>query len=218
MRREAVIEAIDEHKVFAIVRGLKPEQVRPTMEALHAGGIRLVEVTFDRVNGDASTLQALQVLQEEFSDKLIYGAGTVTSTEQVAQVNALGGSFIVSPDCNVGVIGATREAQMVSLPGVLTATEAVVAHDAGADFIKLFPGGVFGPGYLKALAAPLSDLKFIAVGGVDEHNIAEFAKAGAVGFGIGSNLVNNSMVEANDFDTIYNNARTFKQAIDSIRK
>lgn len=216
MSRATVIEAIEAHKVFAIVRGLSPESVRPTMEAIYNGGIRLVEVTFDRVNGDEATLKALEILRDEFSDKLIYGAGTVTNVEQVEKVKTLGGTFIVSPDCNTEVIKATREAGMVSLPGVLTPTEAAVAHDAGADFIKLFPGGVFGPGYLKAVAAPLSDLKFIAVGGVDEHNLADFAKAGAVGFGIGSNLVNNKMVEACDFDTIYHNACAFKQAADLI--
>ncbi len=217
MSRAQVIEAIETHQVFAIVRGIAPVHIRPTMEALYNGGIRLVEVTFDRENGDSDTLAALKILRDEFSDRLVFGAGTVTSVGQVEQVKALGAQFIVSPDCNPEVIAATREAQMVSLPGVLTPTEALVAHHAGADFIKLFPGGVFGPGYLKAVSAPLSDLKFIAVGGVDENNLADFSAVGAVGFGIGSNLVNNKLVEANDFDAIYRNACRFKQAIDSLR-
>ncbi len=100
----------------------------------------------------------------------------------------------------------------------MTPTEAVQANEAGADFIKLFPGGLLGPEYLAALSAPLSDLKFIAVGGVDADNIPDFAKAGAVGFGIGSNLVNNTLVANNEFEKIYQNACRFKQAIESIRK
>jgi 2-dehydro-3-deoxyphosphogluconate aldolase/(4S)-4-hydroxy-2-oxoglutarate aldolase len=216
--RQTTIAAIEEHQVFAIVRGLDPDNVRPTMEALYSGGIRLVEVTFDRKNGDENTLAALDILASEFQDKLIFGAGTVTTVEQVKAVKALGGQFIVSPDFNADVIKATRECDMVSLPGVMTPTEAVQANEAGADFIKLFPGGLLGPEYLAALSAPLSDLKFIAVGGVDADNIPDFAKAGATGFGIGSNLVNNTLVANNEFEKIYQNACRFKQSIESIRK
>lgn len=216
--RNETIAAIEEHKVFAIVRGISPDNVRPTMNALIKGGIRLVEVTFDRKNGEADTLAALDILATDFSDQLIFGAGTVTTVEQVKTVKALGGQFIVSPDFNPEVIKKTRELDMVSLPGVMTPTEAVQADAAGADFIKLFPGGLLGPGYLGALSAPLSDLKFIAVGGVNADNIPEFAKAGAVGFGIGSNLVNNTIVENQEFDKIYQNACQYKQAIESIRK
>ncbi|MEL0607572.1 bifunctional 4-hydroxy-2-oxoglutarate aldolase/2-dehydro-3-deoxy-phosphogluconate aldolase [Vibrio echinoideorum] len=218
MMREKTLAAIEEHKVFAIVRGISVESLRPTMDALYEGGVRLVEVTFDRKNGDENTIAALEVLSSEYADKLIFGAGTVTTVEQVETVKAIGGSFIVSPDFNADVVVATRNAELVSLPGVMTATEAVHAHDAGADFIKLFPGGLLGPEYLKALAAPLSDLKFIAVGGVDSNNIPEFAKAGAVGFGIGSNLVNNTIVDKKEFNTIYENACRYSQAIQLIRK
>lgn len=216
--RQTTIAAIEEHQVFAIVRGLDPDNVRPTMEALYNGGIRLVEVTFDRKNGDENTLAALDILARAFQDKLIFGAGTVTTVEQVKAVKSLGGQFIVSPDFNADVIKATRGCDMVSLPGVMTPTEAVQANKAGADFIKLFPGGLLGPEYLAALSAPLSDLKFIAVGGVDADNIPDFAKAGATGFGIGSNLVNNTLVANNEFEKIYQNACRFKQAIESIRK
>ncbi len=216
MNRQAALDGILTHKVFAIVRGIKPELIRPTMEALYQGGIRLVEVTFDR-NGDGSeTLAALEILQAEFSDKLIYGAGTVTTLQQVEQVKALGGQFIVSPDCNPQVIQATRAFDLVSLPGALTPTEALVAHEAGADFVKLFPGAIFGPGYLKAIMAPFPDIRFIAVGGVDSSNIPEFYKAGAIGFGIGSNLVNNTLVEAHNFDAIYHQATQYKQVIQSL--
>lgn len=216
--RNETIAAIEEHKVFAIVRGLSPDNVRPTMQALIQGGIKLVEVTFDRKNGDSNTLAALDILATDFSEQLIFGAGTVTTIEQVQAVKSLGGQFIVSPDFNPEVIKKTRELEMVSLPGVMTPTEAVQADAAGADFIKLFPGGLLGPSYLGALSAPLSDLKFIAVGGVNADNIANFAKAGAIGFGIGSNLVNNTMVENQEFDKIYQNACQYKQAIESIRK
>ncbi|ROV59336.1 bifunctional 4-hydroxy-2-oxoglutarate aldolase/2-dehydro-3-deoxy-phosphogluconate aldolase [Vibrio ponticus] len=218
MARHDVIAAIEEHQVFAIVRGISADKIRPTMDALYEGGIRLVEVTFDRKNGDENTLNALKILAEEYQGKLIFGAGTVTTQQQVKQVHACGGQFIVSPDLNPEVVKATLEHELVSLPGVMTATEALQAHQLGADFIKLFPGALLGPAYLQALCAPLSDLKFIAVGGVDSDNLADFAKAGAIGFGIGSNIVSNKLVEANQFVDIYENACRYKQAIEQLRK
>ncbi|WP_407333375.1 bifunctional 4-hydroxy-2-oxoglutarate aldolase/2-dehydro-3-deoxy-phosphogluconate aldolase [Enterovibrio sp. 27052020O] len=211
--REETLRAIEAHKIFAIVRGIDAKHVRPTMDALYRGGIRLVEVTFDRNAEDSQTLEVLRILTEEYGDRLIIGAGTVTHVDQVSAIQNIGASFVVSPDTNVDVIKATRAAHMVSLPGAMTASEAVTAHNAGADFIKLFPGGLLGPEYLKALAAPLSDLKFIAVGGVDANNLAAFAKAGAVGFGIGSNLVNNTLIESNAFEDIYHNACRYTQAL-----
>jgi len=217
MTRQTVISAIEEHKAFAIIRGISADKIRPTLNALYEGGIRLVEVTFDRKGDAQNTIDALRILASEYDKKLIFGAGTVTTVEQVKQVKELGGQFIVSPDFNPEVIKATRDNGLVSLPGVMTPTEALQAHDAGADFIKLFPGGLLGPAYLQAICAPLSDLKFVAVGGVDSNNISDFAKAGAIGFGIGSNLVNNKLVENDQFDEIQQNALKYKQAIEQLK-
>lgn len=217
MTRQIVISAIEEHKAFAIIRGISTVKIRPTLNALYEGGIRLVEVTFDRKGDTQNTIEALRILASEYDKKLIFGAGTVTTVEQVNQVKELGGQFIVSPDFNPQVIKATRDNGLVSLPGVMTPTEAIQAHDAGADFIKLFPGGLLGPAYLRAICAPLSDLKFVAVGGVDSNNISDFAKAGAIGFGIGSNLVNNKLIKNDQFDEIQQNAIKYKQAIEQLK-
>ena len=91
---------------------------------------------------------------------------------------------------------------MVSMPGALTPSEAEKAHIFGADFVKLFPASNFGPEYVKAVKAPLSHIKFTAVGGIDENNMADYIKVGVSGFGVGTNIVNKKMLEENDYEGI----------------
>ncbi len=216
INREQILTDIHRYKLFGIVRGVPAECIAETMETLYEAGVRLVEVTFDRKNGPDNTLAALKVLREQFADRLIFGAGTVTSEEDVAMAAKAGCQFIVSPDCNTDVIKATRAAGMVSIPAALSPTECLEADRAGADFVKLFPGGIFGPDYVKAVAAPLSDLNLLVVGGVNEHNMQAFYKAGAVGFGIGSSLVNNNMIINNQFDQLYKTAKGFVDVCNSL--
>lgn len=218
MSKQRVIGAIEQHQVFAIIRGVSPEAAVSTVRALLEGGIKLLEVTFDRRGNDEATLETLRTIRDTFGEKVVLGAGTVTSVMQVQQACESGATFIVSPDCQPEVIRETSRLGMVSLPGAMTATEAVQANGAGADFIKLFPGGLLGPEYVSALCAPLSDLKFVVVGGVNADNLEHFAKAGAIGFGIGSNLVNKTLVEQENFDAITANARQFVAAANNIRK
>jgi 2-dehydro-3-deoxyphosphogluconate aldolase/(4S)-4-hydroxy-2-oxoglutarate aldolase len=216
MNNMKIINAIEKHKVFGIARGIPVEYFSEAMETLYQAGIRLVEVTFDRINGDQQTVECLKILQSKFANKLIYGTGTVTECSQVEKAHSLGCHFIVSPDCNPDVIRKTKELEMVSIPGAMTASETVLANRSGADFVKLFPGGIFGPEYFKALSAPLSDIKFIAVGGVDTDNIPAFYKAGAVGFGIGSNLINNQKIINRNFEELSKDAQKFVQVCNSL--
>lgn len=149
------------------MRGLEKAYCLPAVQALYAGGIRLVEVTFNQKEPATHkhTLEAIRQIREEMQGKMCVGAGTVTSVELARQAKEAGATFIVSPDTNPEVIAYTREAGMVSIPGALTATEALTAHRAGADYVKLFPAAMLGPAYLKALRAPLNHIRFLAVGG-----------------------------------------------------
>ena len=123
-----------------------------------------------------------------------------------------GGQFVISPDSNKEVIVSTAAGGMVSIPGALTPTEALFAHRCGADFVKLFPVGDFGPGYVKAVHAPLNHIPLLAVGGVNEKNIGAFLNAGAVGVGVGGNLVNKQWIAAGEFEKITALAKEFMQA------
>ena len=143
------------------------------------------------------------------------GAGTVTTVKQVELAFKAGAKYIISPDTDEEVIRRTKELGMLSLPGALTPTEIKCAHNAGADFMKIFPVGNLGAGYIKAVKASLNHVKYLAVGGVSLDNMKEFEAAGAVGFGIGTNILDKKMIEARDYAGITELARKYAAAVEA---
>lgn len=202
--REDVIKAADENKIIVIVRGLSTEQLMLTVEAMAKGGIRMVEVTFDQSGkvSDDKIASDIRALCDRFGDTVHIGAGTVMSVEQVHKAYEAGAEFIISPDCFEDVIRETRALGMVSMPGVFTPTEAAMAHRWGADFVKLFPNSEVSISYLKCLTVPLSHIRFLAVGGVNENNIADYLAAGAKGVGIATGIVNKKLIAEGRYDEI----------------
>lgn len=213
--RDRIINLILEEKIIAIVRGAEPEQCKAVAKALYAGGIRLMEITYDQKRPESwqATANAIGALAREYEGRMFVGAGTVTCTELVEMTAKAGGAFIISPDTDVEVIRKTRELGLVSMPGAMTPSEIKIAHNAGADFVKLFPVGNLGASYLKAVKAPLSHIKIMAVGGVNEDNAAEFIKAGAVGLGVGGNLAKKAWIEAGEFDKLTAAAQALVEAV-----
>ena len=212
--REEVIAKIQEEKIIAIVRGVGAEACRKVADALYEGGIRLMEITFDQKDPASfdATAGAIRAIGEAYAGRMLVGAGTVTSVELVELAASAGAKYIISPDVNVVVIRRTRELGMVSLPGAMTPTEVMTAHNAGADFVKLFPVGNLGIPYVKAIRAPISHVKLLAVGGVNEDNVADFLHAGLVGAGVGGNLANNKWIEAGEYHKITETARKLVDA------
>ncbi len=209
---ENTIKAIEEAKIIAIVRGVDKEKLPMLCQALYDGGIRFIECTFDAtgITPDSETAEKIKLIAEKFEGKMTVGAGTVLTESQVELTKNAGGKFIISPDVNTSVIKKTKELGLVSIPGALTPSEITEAKRAGADFIKLFPvNAVGGISYFKAISAPLSHVKFLAVGGVDENNIASFIDAGFCGVGIGTGIINKKMLESNDFEGIRKLAEKF---------
>ena len=129
--------------------------------------------------------------------------------EQVELAYNAGAEYIISPDCYREVIEKTRELGLVSIPGALTPSEMQIAHRSGADFIKIFPVTSLDTSYIKAVKAPLSHLKMLAVGGVDESNIAEYLNAGINGFGLGSNIIEKKKITENDWAGITEIAKKY---------
>ena len=209
--RELVINEVKKHKIVAIVRGMDKEKTVKIAKALYEGGIRFVEVTFNQKNPDKfyETAECIKAIREEMGDKMFVGAGTVTSVELVDTAAEAGALYIISPDMDEAVIKRTRELGLVSMPGAYTATEAKKAYNAGADFVKLFPCIGDAPAYVKALCAPFNHIPFLAVGGVNADNAADFIKAGAVGVGVGSCLANKKWADAGDFHLITEEAKKF---------
>ena len=186
-REAETVRIIAEEKIVMIVRGVPAEQMIPLAEAMYRGGVRVMECTYDATGKTPDTEIAATIgrLAKHFEGRMLIGAGTVIRPDQVDLTASVGGRFVVSPDTSTAVIKRTKALGLASLPGALTPSEATTAHRAGADFVKLFPISNMGASYLKAIRAPLSHIKFLAVGGVRLENMADYLAVGAAGFGIG---------------------------------
>ncbi len=212
---QTVLDAILKEKLIVIVRGLPKDRIIPFAEAVYRGGVRLLELTYS-ANGscpEEETAENIRILAKHFAGRMHIGAGTVLSPRQVELTNNAGGTFIISPNTDAAVIRKTKELGLVSIPGALTPTEVQAAHEAGADFVKLFPIGSMGPGYLKAVAAPLSQVKYLAVGGVNEKNAREYLDAGASGVGVGGGMTDKSLIAEGRWDRIEELAAAFVAAL-----
>lgn len=214
-RKERIINSILTHRLIVIVRGVASEQLIPLAEALYRGGVRLLEVTFcaDRSRLDEEVAEDIRLLCEHFEDRMEIGAGTVLTEEQVELTHRAGGQFIISPEANEAVIRRTVELGMVSIPGALTPREIQLANAAGADFVKLFPVDTMGSSYVKAIRAPLSHIRLLAVGGINENNLQEYLSAGVIGIGVGGNLLNKKLLANNDFLSIEGLAAQYVERI-----
>lgn len=215
LNREEIIRDIEENKIIVILRGFNKEQLVSTVEAMEKGGIKLVEVTFDQSGKipDETTAENIRTLKEHFLGRVRIGAGTVMSEAQVEYAYNAGAEYIISPDCYEKVIKRTKELGMVSIPGAFTPTEAANAHRFGADFVKLFPNSEMKISYFKALAAPLSHIKFLAVGGVNLENFKSYIDAGAYGVGMATAIADKAAIFAGDYEKITALAKAYTDLI-----
>ncbi len=163
----------------AILRGLTTPEVPEVCDALFRAGITLLEIPLNSPDPITSIAAAVK----HCGDRQMVGAGTVLTPEDVQNVAAAGGKFIISPNTDTDVIRETKKCGLISIPGFFTASEAFTAQKAGADYLKLFPA-ILGPGYVKDLKAVVK-LPIMAVGGVNAANTPEFMKL-CCGVGIGS--------------------------------
>ena len=213
--REKIIQKILDKKAIAIVRGVYDEDCVKLAAALADGGIELLEVTFDQRSAEERqrTCDTIRALNAELGGRMAFGAGTVTTVEMVEMAKEAGAQFIISPDTNLAVIEETVKLDMVSVPGALTPSEMMQAHWAGADFIKVFPANQMGPAYFKTVAAPLSQIRMLAVGGINGDTVLDYAKAGAAGFGVAGCLFKPQWVKDGQWDTITNATAEFMRIL-----
>ena len=207
--KEEVIASVRAKRIIAIIRGCAPDVCLKLAEAYAKGGIGLVEVTFSQTAPETwkDTAAAIAAIRARFSGTLRVGAGTVLTAEQLALCEQAGGEYMVTPNVNAALIRDCVRRGLVAMPGALTPSEAVAAWDAGASFVKVFPAGALGPGYVKVLLAPLAHIPFLAVGGVSPDNVADFMAAGCVGAGVGGNLANKAWIASGAWGRISDVAR-----------
>lgn len=171
--------------LVAILRGVRPDEVKGIGDVLYQNGVRCMEVPLN----SPDPFDSISILKESMPGDCLVGAGTVVTASDVGRVKDAGGDIIVTPNTSVPVIKAAVEANMVVTPGVATPSDAFTAVQAGATYLKLFPASSFGTGHLKAMLAVLpKTTRMLAVGGIGAHNMQEWLDAGAVGFGIASEL------------------------------
>jgi 2-dehydro-3-deoxyphosphogluconate aldolase/(4S)-4-hydroxy-2-oxoglutarate aldolase len=198
------MEWVRTHKLIAIARGLTSEPMERLADALLKGGVRMLEVTFSQNQPETwpDTAAAIRLISDRFAGRMLAGAGTVMTVEQLHLAADAGARYIISPHVEEAVIRETRRLGLVSLPGALTPTEISMAYGFGAHAVKVFPASVLGAGYIQAVRAPMPHIPLLAVGGINERNAAEYLAAGCVGLGLGGNLVNRSWMAQGEYEKI----------------
>lgn len=197
--------ALQQLPLVAILRGVRPDEVEAIADALYAEGFRVIEVPLN----SPQALDSIGRLARRMPADALIGAGTVLSTEAVAEVEAAGGRLIVMPHADTAVIRAAKQRGLACIPGAATPTEAFAAVQAGADALKLFPAELVTPTVLKAMRAVLPrELRLLPVGGITPETMAVYRQAGAAGFGLGSALYSPGMAA----DDVGRRARAFVQA------
>jgi 2-dehydro-3-deoxyphosphogluconate aldolase/(4S)-4-hydroxy-2-oxoglutarate aldolase len=208
-----IIQLLTDPGVIAVVRAPSAKQVLPLSEALIAGGVIAIEITM-------TTPNALEMIREavrKIGSRGVIGVGTVLDAQTCRAAIAAGAEFVVSPIMRPALVEPCHQADKPIMLGAYTPTEAQLAHEAGADFIKIFPSDGLGPGYIKALRAPLPHLRIVPTGIARESDITEFIKAGCVGVGLGSLLVSPAILREADWGELTRLARKFVAAVREAR-
>ena len=214
LSKEEITNKVKEYGVLAVIRGPSAELTIKMVDALIAGGVKGIEITY-------STPQAASVvrnLADRYGAEILLGMGTLTRPEQAEEAVRAGATFLVSPICQVELVKAMLDTGLAVMTGALTPSEVFQAYTLGSSIVKIFPGSLTGPGYIKALRGPFPYIPMMPTGGVSLENIGEWFAAGAVAVGAGSELCPKALAEAGEFDKISANARRFVEAIAQARK
>jgi 2-dehydro-3-deoxyphosphogluconate aldolase/(4S)-4-hydroxy-2-oxoglutarate aldolase len=211
---QEMIDQLTNPGVVAVLRLHARPEVLPVAQALVDGGVRALEVTLTTPDAIA----AIEELSDKLGEQVLIGAGTVITPTQCRTALAVGARFIVSPICRPELTLIVHAANGIMVMGAYTPTEAQIAHESDADYVKLFPAEKLGVDYIKALRAPLPHLKIIPTGGVDLNNIASFFEVGCPAVGIGSALVPRKLVEARDWAGLTQRAAEFVRAARAARR
>ena len=209
MDKVEISSIIRETGVIAIMRAQSSDQLIAAADAIKRGGVRAIEVTM-------TTPGALHVIAEakgRYGSDVIFGAGTVLDAETGRAAILAGADFVVSPTLNLELVALCNRYSIPVAPGCYSPTEVLTGWQAGADFIKLFPASVGGPGLVKAILAPLPQVRIIPVGGVNMETAADFIRNGAQALGVGSSLVNQDLLDSGDLEELTRRAAAYVQQV-----
>jgi 2-dehydro-3-deoxyphosphogluconate aldolase / (4S)-4-hydroxy-2-oxoglutarate aldolase len=211
--RPEICARIVELGVVAVIRTPAFELVAPVVEALVNGGVLAVEVTMTVPDA----LRALRDVQARFGNRILLGAGTILNASQCKAAIGAGAQYVISPVTKLEIIEAAHALDKPVMLGAYTPTEAQLAHEAGADFIKIFPADKLGPAYIKSLRAPLPHLRIVPTGGVDLQTAPEFLRAGCAALGVGSSLLTAEILKSKNWTELTRLAAQFVEVVAKAR-
>ena len=206
---DATMNRVRELGLLAVVRGESCAAAVEVAGALIEGGVLGIEVAFTTPEAH----RAIGELNEEHGDRILLGAGTVTTPEELEKARSAGASFLVSPGCDPELVPLMQSTGLAVLPGVLTPSEVMLAGRLGTSVVKLFPGSLGGPSYLKALRGPFPGVSFVPTGGVSEENVRDWFGAGAFAVGAGGALAPAALGRGQEHDRVVERAARMVEAV-----
>jgi len=213
MNKTEVLEKVKELGLLAVIRGPSPELTVKMVEALVSSGVLGIEITYSTPNAE----EVVRTLSQKFGSSIILGMGTLTKPEQANSAKDAGANFLVSPICEENLVKSMVASGLLTMAGALTPTEVFQAYSLGVDVIKIFPGSMGGPAYIKALKGPFPYIPMMPTGGVNAGNMAEWFSTGVVAVGAGSELCPPQLANEGKFDEIAKRASEFVQVVKTAR-
>lgn len=209
MDKQSELNKLKELGLIAVIRGPSVELTIQMVKALVEGGVLGIEITYSTPNAEAVVAE----LSKYFGNRIVLGMGTLTKPEQAQSAIGAGAGFIVSPVCEPALMKAMVSTGVPTMIGALTPTEVLQAYEAGADVVKIFPGSLGGPAYIKSLKGPFPYIPMMPTGGVSETNVKDWFSAGVFAVGAGSELCPPQLAKEGKFEEITRRAAAFATAV-----
>ena len=214
MQKDSLLRAISETGLIAVIRGPSAELTLKMVEALVAGGVTGIEITYSTPNAE----EVVKTLKHTYDNKIILGMGTLTQPLQAETAKSAGASFLVSPVCEPQLVRAMVNSGLLVMAGALSPTEIHQAYTLGVDVVKVFPGSLTGPGYIKAIKGPFPNIPLMPTGGVSLANLQDWFASGVIAVGVGGELCPSNLAESGNFKEITQRAKNFLRAVRESRK
>ncbi len=213
MNKAEVLEKVKALGVLAVIRGPSPDLTVKMVQALIEGGVTGIEITYSTPNAE----DVVRILANRFGDEILLGMGTLTKPEQAECAQDAGARFLVSPVCDPALVKSMIATGLLTMAGAMTPTEVLQAYNLGTDVVKIFPGSLGGPAYVKALKGPFPYIPMMPTGGVSSSNVGDWFKAGVVAVGAGSELCPPQLAKEGKFEEITKLATEFVQVVKAAR-
>ncbi|XZE19697.1 bifunctional 4-hydroxy-2-oxoglutarate aldolase/2-dehydro-3-deoxy-phosphogluconate aldolase [Pirellulaceae bacterium SH449] len=209
---QPILDLALHHRLVAILRLSDLTHAVPLVEALLAGGVRLIEFTLTNPDAARAVAQCRSELESFSSGSAAIGLGSIRTVDEANLAIDSGSQFVVTPIFSPSVISLCKSQRTMICSGAFSPTEIYDAYSEGSDIVKVFPARALGPAYIKDVLAPMPFLRLMPTGGIDLNNVDAYFAAGAVAVGVGGQFLDPKAIEKKDWALIAANARAFVAA------